>query len=353
MPAAPNLPTLTLSAPLLTTLQPATYLTHHLERTNTRPTNGRSPHDPRSFSCTTSSLSHCAGSSLVRLGDTAVVCGIQAEQLLRASVPDPPREHLVPARNKSEELAREQDDIASLSLLVLNVELNAGAAPTLVAGEGRAPGQLQQSLSVRLLRLLLSSRMVRLEDLLIRRGGDAETAAAEKERMVGYWVLYITLLPLSVDGTASLFDALWTALLAALQDVRLPEAWWAADHERLVCSDAAAETHGLQLRCRPVATTFGVFIPGPHIWSARADDEEPPDEIRGSEQRWILADPDGFEDRVCEECVTIVVGGGKNSMRIFDMEKSGGSAVGAAGLAKLTEIAEERWRKVMAMMPSD
>ncbi|KAL9059351.1 MAG: hypothetical protein Q9162_001220 [Coniocarpon cinnabarinum] len=366
MPAAPNNPpTLPLSGSLLSTLQPATYLHYHLTQSNTRPTSVRTPTTFRKLSCTTSSLTHCAGSALIRAGDTTVVCGIQSEILLQSAVFDPPRPRLVPPKTKREEDVREQEDLLSLGLLVPNVELNTGCHPSFLPGEGRAPGQLQQSLSVRLLRLLISTGVVRLEDLMIRRGrehGHPDEESEGEEELVGYWVLYITFIPISLDGTSSLFDILWAAVLAALQDVKLPKAWWDTEKEAIVCSDLPSEARSLNLRGSPVSSTFGAFKPGRNLWTAHAaeegadtkmndDQDSMEDATENQKKHWVLADPDGFEDGLCEELVSLVVDRDKSGKtKVLSIEKSGGQTLGVEDVSELVTLAGARWTDVVDML---
>ena len=363
MPAAPNIPTLPLSASLLSSLQPATYLHHNLTHTGLRPTSSRKPLETRQASCTTGSLAHCAGSSLVRIGDTAVVCGIQPEILLHSDVPDPPRERLVPPKSKTEEQIREQEDIADLSLLVPNVELNTGCHPSFLPGEGKAPGQLQQSLAVQLLRLLVSTRLIPLSDLTIHRDhGPQNPASSSIEEtsentgdVIGYWVLYISLLPLSLDGVDSLIDVLWLALTAALRDVRLPLARWDADREGIVCSEVASEAQQLHLRGRPISLTFGVFAPGPHIWTVDTSESQGADPMEDVDtpKRWLLADPDGFEDALCEEHLTVVVDKSKRGkMKMLALQKTGGVSMGPEEVMTLVEQAKVRWKDLVSELPA-
>lgn len=343
-------PTLSLPTPLLTALTPSTHLHHHLTTHNTRPSH-RAPDAFRPLNLTKPNLSHCAGSSLLTVGTTTVIVGITIETLLRSSIPDPPRARLTPPSNERERRKREQEDLAALSLLVPNVELGTGGVPSVLPGE--PPGRIQQSLSARILRTLQRAELVRLDDLEIRRDGahrPTQTAHAAEEEgdssVVGYWTLYISVLPLSVSGMSSLFDAVWCAVYAALRAVKLPKAWWDADREAILCSPTAADARQLRLRGAPVATTFGVFAPGPGVCAIQpVNGAEQMDESDGGQtKKWILADPDGSEDGLCEEFLTLVVDQTNGTTRAITIEKNGGVSLGVEEVRRCLRLAEDRWK---------
>ena len=229
-----------------------------------------------------------------------------------------------------------------------NVELRTGGSARFLPGEG-PPGEIAQTLSARLHRLLISSGVVRLEDLRITRRRTVD-GGGEEEETVGLWVLYITLMPLSFSSTEALFDTLWGAMYAALRNVRLPKAWWDADRECVICSDDDAEARALRLRGRPVAATFGVFVPGEDLWHATAVGEEGGRgdrmEDEGEERRkWILADPDGFEEGVCQGFLTVVLDKRKVGARLLTVEKIGRGEVGFGEMKACVRVAEGRWEE--------
>jgi exosome complex component RRP43 len=146
--------------------------------------------------------------------------------------------------------------------------------------------------------------------------------------IAAYWTLYIDILFISLDGNP--FDAAWCAVLAALGNTRLPKAWWDADMESLLCSDKAGDARTLNLRGLPVPTTFAVFEPG-----------------RGKgvkeERSWVLADPDTFEEELCNESVTMAVDLSAGETRVKRIEKAGGGVVGRELMKDCVKTATARW----------
>ncbi|KAH7398719.1 ribosomal protein S5 domain 2-type protein [Phaeosphaeria sp. MPI-PUGE-AT-0046c] len=318
-------PSLTFPRPIFAAVSPHPFLQAHLSADAKQPqrANGRNAHTFRSPGINTSSLTHANGSAVVRLGNTSVVCGVRAE-ILNAND--------IPGTHDSSESSQADDDssdeISTLRLVVPNVELSTGSTPAHIPGN--APSTLAQSLITRVRSLLLSTRMLAASDLRISytpstNPEDAE--AAPQEEVKGYWVLYIDVFFISIDGSA--FDAAWISILAALRDTKLPRAWFDEEFEGILCSDDPAEAKGLHLRCLPVPATFVVF---------EGKSEE------GDVLQWTLSDPDAFEEAVCDESVCLVVDeGGKVVRRV---EKSGGGVVGREGMKGLVRRAGERWKEV-------
>lgn len=284
---------------------------------------------------------------------------MQAEILLASDIPHPPRN----SATTSQPADDDENTIAALHLLVPNVELATGCDPQHLPGG--APSEEAQALSARILGLLTTSRLVSLRDLEITYTlpremdvdeMDADGGEPEGPRTVAYWTLYPSIHVLSLAGGASLFDAAWGALVAALRDVRLPRAWWDADIGAVVCSEEAGEARRLELKGRPVALTWGVFVAdageqavgklqGSEMWKEVDHD--------GSKKRaWLLADADGFEDALCKEVVTVVVDcSDGQEPRILKVEKSGGGAVGIKEMKQLLRGAVERWKEWDAVLP--
>ncbi|MCJ1319555.1 hypothetical protein MMC15_004891 [Xylographa vitiligo] len=355
-----------LSFPPLTyaKLSPAPFLHAHLTahpplRPNTRP-----PSTFRPLSAHTGSLTHTHGSAVVRIGATAVVCGVRAEVLRADDVADhrpPPAtdpdddDHDEVARTKTgdrDTARREAHTVAALNLLVPNLELQTGCSPAhLPTTGGGAPSPAAQSLAHRLLSLLHTARLVPLPQLQIWHrpvapptavfAGGAHTDAddddgpAPEACVKAFWVLYIDVVVLSLDGGA--FAAVWAAVLAALRDTALPRAWWDAERGGVVCSPLKGEARKLRLRGWPVVGTFGVF----EGEGARGGGE-------GGEGPWILADPDDFEEGLCKETVTIVVDG--EGGRVLRVEKAGGGVVGVGEMRGCVELVRGRvgeWKEVL------
>jgi len=292
------------------------------------------------------------------VGDTAVVCGVQAEILLAKDIPHPPSKPSRQATDNNDD----NDTIAALHLLVPNVELATGCDPQHLPGS--APNEEAQALSARILGLLTTSGLVSLRDLEIVYAPSQtseinvdgqEDEETDRPRRVAYWTLYPSIHVLSLAGGASLFDAAWGALVAALRDVWLPRAWWDADVGAVVCSEEVQEARRLELNGRPLAATWGVFVadPGEQAMAKSQESEMWKDvSVDGSRKRaWLLADPDGFEGALCQEVITIVLdcSHGQES-RVLKLEKSGGDAVGIKEMKQLLRKAEERWNEWDAVL---
>lgn len=299
-------------------LTPGPFLRAHLQQPKTIRPSGREPNECRQPRINTGSLTHSNGSAVVRLGDTSVVCGVRGEILLASEVPHPPNDEV-----------SEDDFIEDLGLLVPNVELSTGCSPAHLPGN--PPSSLAQSLSWRVHSLLHTSSLIKPSDLRIQYteprseelGPDEEPPTVTK----AYWALYIDILCISLDGNA--FDAAWTAVMAALQNTTLPKAWWDADQESIMCSPLASEAYTLELNGRPMPISFAVFSTASPL------------KQRDEAESWILADPDGFEEDVCREVLTVVVDQGM----LLKVEKCGGSRVGRDDVRKCVELALGQWQR--------
>ena len=279
----------------------------------------------------------------MRCGDTAAVCGVRGETLRAGDVADPTTAR--PAADGGG--GGEGDEMARLNLLVPNLELATGCSPAHLPGG--PPSVLAQTLTQRIATLLHTSRMIAMELLRIRcpppdetaddPSGVEEAAGEEEQRaraeVQAFWVLYIDVLFISLDGNA--FDAAWMAILAALKDTVLPRAWWDVDREMVLCSDRVAEAKGLGIREVPVPLSFGVF---------EGDDGAGMAGGKGK-GKWVLVDMDGFEEGLCREGGTVVVGKGGRVVRI---EKSGGVGVGVVEMRMLVELAGKRREEWMGLL---
>ncbi|KAL6231817.1 hypothetical protein BDW75DRAFT_34232 [Aspergillus navahoensis] len=392
----PPVPSLALPPSQFARLQPHAYLLAHLSppASSQQPSiraNGRSPSQFRITSANTGSLTHTNGSAVVRVGDTTAVCGIKAEILhtediaswsvshsssspstsnKRRKLTNPTEKPGEDCEDGSEDEAEENSYIEDFSLLVPNLSLSTGCAPGFIPGA--PPSGLAQSLSHQILSLLHSSRLVCAKDLEIwyRRpnfgaeelerhnegekmdmdaGLKSDEDTLETREIKAFWVLYIDIMIISLAGNP--FDAAWTAVLAALRDTKLPRAWWDADNETVVCSDLVAEARKLSLRGLPVASSFGVFeadaaagwraIIIPDVEEERKLAEG---DRKGIRRRWILADPDGYEEELTHESVCLVVDKTSDGkVNIMRMVKNGGFAVDRRELKELVEISARRW----------
>jgi exosome complex component RRP43 len=310
-------PALTFPRPIFAAVSPHPFLQAHLSADAKTPqrANSRLAHDFRKPGINTSSLTHANGSAVVRLGNTSVVCGVRAEILKEEDAAS------------STAISEDDDEIDVLRLVVPNVELSTGSTPNHIPGN--APSTFAQSLITRMRSLILSTRLLRASDLriLYTPSSNPEDPEAEPVTQVkGYWVLYIDVFFISIDGSA--FDAAWISLLAALRDTRIPKALYDEEFEGILCSDDPKDAKSLSLRGLPVPATFAVF---------EGNSEE-------GQVEWVLSDPDAFEEGVCREGVTVVVDeGGKVVRRV---EKSGGGVVGREGMKAIVKRAGERWKEV-------
>ncbi|KAL5341501.1 ribosomal protein S5 domain 2-type protein [Aspergillus crustosus] len=398
--AQPAPPSLALPPSQFARLQPHAYLLAHLSppASSQQPSiraNGRSPSQFRVTSANTGSLTHTNGSAVVRVGDTTAVCGVKAEILHTEDIASWSVSHSSESStsNKRRKLANptekpgevredgsdETEDgantyIEDFHLLVPNLSLSTGCAPGFIPGA--PPSALAQSLSHQLLSLLHTSRIVRSEDLQIwyqrpdfgaeelERHNEGEQMDVDTEQgpdeaglqareIKAFWVLYIDVMIISLAGNP--FDAAWTAILAALRDTKLPRVWWDIDNETVICSDLASEARKLSLRGLPVASSFALFEADAAAgWRAvivpDAEEERKLAESqrKGIQRRWILADPDGYEEGLAQERVSLVVdkAPGDGKVIIVKMEKNGGFSVDRKELKELVEKSARRWEDI-------
>ncbi|WVQ95737.1 hypothetical protein IAU59_002836 [Kwoniella sp. CBS 9459] len=206
-------PTAAASAEIFKRLHPNQYLSRFLGK-GYRP-DGRKIGGWRDVSINVGSISTAHGSSLVRMGDTTIVCGIKAE-IAEPTAQSPNEGFVVP-----------------------NIDLPALCSPNFKPGP---PGDEAQTYSNWLNDLLVSSRTIPPESLVI-----ASAKAA--------WVIYIDVVCINYDGNA--FDAAVLAVMAALKNARLPSARYDEETGRTICS--RTETHPLTLGRIPLSCSFGVF----------------------------------------------------------------------------------------------
>lgn len=390
-PAAPN--SLSLPPSQFARLQPHAYLLAHLSpppATN-QPSiraNGRAASQFRVTSANAGSLTHTNGSAVVRIGDTTAVCGVRAEILhtddiaswsVSQSENANKRRRLADSEKSSDESQDEDEDdsahVEDLNLLVPNISLSTGCAPGFIPSA--PPSALAQSLSHQILSLLHTTRMVRAEDLRIwyqppnlgpeelerhneeeQMDMDAGSGVEEESKpaeIKAFWVLYIDIMLISLAGNP--FDAAWAAVLAALRDTKLPQAWWDVDNETIICSDKISESRKLSLRGLPIASSFCVFEADAAAgWRSVVipdAEEQRVREKKGSQQKWILADPDGYEEGLSQERVCIVVDKEKNGegkMVVVKMEKHGGWTVDSDDLRQLVDVSASRWEEMKRIL---
>lgn len=298
-------------------LTPNAFLQAHLKHAGSIRPNGRRTDQFREVSVNAGSLVYSNGSAVVRLGDTAIVCGVRAEILSASDIPLPPRDD-------------DTNLVQDLGLLVPNVELSTGCSPAHLPGN--PPSSLAQSLSWRLNTLLHTTNLIDIGDLQIQHTQPAGEDDEAKIVTKAYWTLYLDILCISLDGNC--LDAAWIALLAALRDTTLPQAGWDADREMVICSPARDHARTLHLSASPLTSTFAAF-------SAAS----PLRDVSQAEV-WLLADPDTFEEEACSEFVTITV----HENGITRIEKSGGSTINAQQLKQCVALAFERRQSVLNIL---
>jgi exosome complex component RRP43 len=277
----------------------------------------------------TGSLTHASGSAVVRVGDTAAVCGVRAEVLLASDV------------GSFVGIGDDDSEVRALGLLVPNVELSTGCSPAHLPGQ--PPSPLAQTLATRLQNLLYTANLISADELRITYApptidDEDDPSEPRKEETKAWWVLYIDVLFISLDGNP--FDAAWSSILAALTDTKLPRAYWDPDRTCILCDDAIANAKTLRMEKLPVASTFAVY-------STQQKERGKGKEDGGGLRKWILADPDTFEEGLCRESLTVVVdcSGAESGApaRIVMLEKQGGVAVGMAEIKQVVKVAAERW----------
>ncbi|KAH7037458.1 exoribonuclease family protein [Microdochium trichocladiopsis] len=341
--------TLTLSSATFAKLSPHPYLLANLQPSDSSipsaRTNGRQPRQARPPFINSSSLSHAHGSAVVRTGDTTVICGVRAETLLTNQIPN----YRVQAKDGL--ASSNTNELRDYDLLVPNIELATGCAPNFLPGV--PPTAIAQTLSTRVYSLLHSSKLLDAADLRITyqnkdlpprlegkqeeeergqdvaHGNDGAGDNSTQGEVKAYWVLYIDVLFISLDGNP--FDAAWASIVAALRDTKLPKAFWDPDREMVLCNREASP---LTVRGLPVASTAAVFTA-----------KERQQQKKGSGQFWILVDPDRLEESLCHESVTVVVDRSQGETEVLGLSKSGGTIVGPEVLRRFTAIAEERWEE--------
>ncbi|KAJ9603387.1 hypothetical protein H2200_012165 [Cladophialophora chaetospira] len=328
-------------------VSPNALLHAHLKQAPPRRPSNRTPSEPRPIQLNTGSLTHCNGSSLVKIGATTIVCGLRAEILPVTEIPSfrvtksSDKDRAKPGRRKDggeeDEEGEGYTPIQLYNLLVPNIELATGCSPKHPAGT--APSVEAQSISQRLLSLLHASQLVRTSDLEIiytppQESQDLELGINADPEVKAYWTLYIDMMYISHGG--SIFDAAWMALYAALKDCLLPKAWWDIDSEQILCSASEKEARKLRLRGMPVPSSWGVFVPEKKLLHMRNEE---------TDHFWILMDMDAFEEEACHESGCITLDCSDRTESILKIEKTGGFTIDLEQLEKIAGFAKSRWQQ--------
>lgn len=357
MPSIEQTSSFSPSIPLATMplVSPNALLHAHLKQARPLRPSNRTTAEARPIQLNVGSLTHCNGSSVIRIGATTIVCGIRAEILPVGEIPsyrvtkssDRDRESTKQEgheQNGDEDEEGNYSPIQLYNLLVPNLELSTGCSPSHPANT--APSIEAQSLSQRLLSLLHTTRLVRASDLEItynpppENQEDSELGISASPQLKAYWTIYIDMLCISHGG--SLFGAAWMAMYAALKDALVPRAWWDMDSEEILCSPHVDDAKRLNLRGLPVPSNFGIFVPEKRTLDIETIKTGEKDEF------WILMDTDAFEEQVCSEtgCITVdCIAGETEDMSIVRIEKSGGPVVDVEKLTQIAEFAKVRWKQ--------
>ncbi|EIM81838.1 uncharacterized protein STEHIDRAFT_171488 [Stereum hirsutum FP-91666 SS1] len=205
-----------LNAKIFQRLHPRIYLERFIAE-SVRP-DGRTFDDWRDLSVNVGSIGTANGSSLVRLGDTTIVCGVKAE------------------------IAEPDLDRPDEGWIVPNIDLPPICSPKFKPGP---PSDEAQALSDRLFDSLTSSNVLPLSSLCIEPGKSA-------------WVLYVDATCINYDG--NVFDAALVAMVSALKNTLLPKATFDPDTERTTCSRKKELMSPLELsEGLPISLSFGLF----------------------------------------------------------------------------------------------
>ncbi|MDI1492667.1 MAG: hypothetical protein OHK93_004449 [Ramalina farinacea] len=288
--------------------------------------------------------------------------------------------------------------MAELGLLVPNVELNTGCAPEYLPGG--PPGQVAQGLVQRVVSALGGWGEVELGRLMVygraskpdRASSDEEEGMSDEDEdmdidgrgggvpldptappvvrqpesagvgerggegegeVKGFYTLNLHVYVLSLDhGANGLFDAVWMAVVAALATTRLPEVWVGDDGESVNVDWERPRRKVLRERGWPVASSFGAFRMGRDGLGGAKKGEK---EGKGGEgeRSMILADPDAFEEGLCEEVITLLVREEEGQVRMLGMEKQGGGVVGLEEMRDLVKSAGERCKTVNKVLEKE
>ncbi|XDA79928.1 hypothetical protein R6Z07F_009921 [Ovis aries] len=195
------------------TVEPLEYYRRFLKE-NCRP-DGRELGEFRTTTVNVGSIGTADGSSLVKLGNTTVICGIKAE------------------------FGAPPTDAPDKGYVVPNVDLSPLCSWRFRSGP---PGEEAQVASQFIADVIENSQIIQKEDLCISSGKLA-------------WVLYCDLICLNHDG--NILDACTFALLAALKNVQLPEV--TINEETALAEVNLKKKSYLNIRTHPVATSFAVF----------------------------------------------------------------------------------------------
>ncbi|KAK3856360.1 hypothetical protein Pcinc_025882 [Petrolisthes cinctipes] len=221
-------------------------------------------------------VSTAEGSATVRFGHTTVVCGVKAE-IATPTLNNPHQGFVVP-----------------------NVELHPCCSPNFTSG---LPGVQAMELSQFIQSVLTSAGVLDLADLCV---------VPSKYS----WCLYCDVVCINYDG--NVYDAALVAVMAALQDVKLPKLTY--DEENDKATVALERTLPLNIKSRPISSTFTLYS----------------DTVQ-------LADPTAEDESQGSGVTTVVV---REDGSLCYLHKPGGRAVPTTTLDSLVLLAAKRVKKI-------
>ncbi|KAE8219004.1 hypothetical protein CF319_g7224 [Tilletia indica] len=221
-------------------LRPTAYLNRFLSQNIREDARAFDEHRPTHINV--GAVETADGSCMVKLGSTLVIAGVKAE------------------------IARPDEGSPDQGWIVPNLDLSSGCSPRFKSGP---PSDEVQALTDRLLDMLADANAVPLNSLLIEHARAA-------------WCLYIDIVCLAYDG--NVLDAAVLAVMGALRDVRLPEAWWDSDKDRALCSPRAQDYRPLQVAAHPLSFSFGIH-----------------------DSKHLLADPSAFETALLSGSLSVTI----------------------------------------------
>lgn len=370
MAAAP--PQKSISPSSMPLISPSALLQAYLTQSPPKRPSNRTTLQTRQIHLNVSSLTHCNGSALVKIGESTVVCGIRAEILPVSEIPYYRASESARSSEGSGEVVDEdeREDYNAIklnNLLVPNLELGTNchsAFPPNVA-----PSVTAQSMSQRVLSLLHSSQLVRVTDLEIRHSSDPAISVnldpddpayiePEKNALKAYWTLYIDCVCLSYGGEGNLFDTVVLAVVAALSDVQLPKTRWDQDMKQVLCSTDPAKAKSLSLRGLPCSMSFAVASLDSRIRHDGAVSLNGTSSPGLAKHRVLtILDTDAFEDMVCEEKGNIVVDCSSGRCKILRIEKIGGQGLldtkAVEDVLREAEFRWKAWKEVLRSFAND
>ena len=261
---------------------------------------GRGLSDTRPTSITRGAVGSADGSAMVKLGSTTVMGTVRAEVTSAAA------------------------DTPNAGRLAVNFAVTALASPAVRPGR---PNDAAAAMSHTLERIIASNEVVKVEDLVISDAGEGQV-----------WVLFCDLYCLDNDGNA--MDAALIALLASLQDTKLP-VLEAGPADQLVVS--AAPPRPLVLNHTPVALTLAVI--DTHIVADPTQQEE---SLGGSvDVDAALLGGSSLEAACTSDNLSVVIGDNDALCGIY---KPGGTPLSDDQLRESVELARARAQQVRKML---